>query len=89
MKEGDRGKSMDQRELMELIYNSYFILHIHIGFKLQSQVLARMFFLVETGAVQAPLFNPSAVSDPNMTNAQFMREYMINLLQNAFPHLQP
>ncbi|CAO3568485.1 unnamed protein product [Mortierella alpina] len=59
------------------------------GFKLQSQVLARMFFLVETGAVQAPLFNPSVVSDPNMTNAQFMREYMINLLQNAFPHLQP
>ncbi|KAF9192787.1 Karyopherin transporter [Haplosporangium sp. Z 767] len=59
------------------------------GFKLQSQLLARMFFLVETGAVQAPLFSPSQVPDPNMTNATFLREYMMNLLQNAFPHLQP
>ncbi|KAG0255895.1 Karyopherin transporter [Mortierella polycephala] len=59
------------------------------GFKLQSQLLARMFFLVETGAVQAPLFSPAQVPDPNMTNATFLREYMMNLLQNAFPHLQP
>ncbi|KAF9114479.1 Karyopherin transporter [Mortierella sp. AM989] len=59
------------------------------GFKLQSQVLARMFYLVEAGAVQAPLFTPAQVTDPNMTNSQFLREYMMNLLQNAFPHLQP
>ncbi|KAF9918887.1 Karyopherin transporter [Lobosporangium transversale] len=59
------------------------------GFKLQSQVLARMFYLVESGAVQAPLFSPAQVTDPNMTNSQFLREYMMNLLQNAFPHLQP
>ncbi|KAF9351073.1 Karyopherin transporter [Mortierella sp. AD094] len=59
------------------------------GFKLQSQVLARMFYLVESGAVQAPLFTPAQVTDPNMTNSQFLREYMMNLLQNAFPHLQP
>ncbi|KAI1318160.1 Karyopherin transporter [Mortierella claussenii] len=59
------------------------------GFKLQSQVLARMFYLVESGAVQAPLFTSAQVTDPNMTNSQFLREYMINLLQNAFPHLQP
>jgi len=48
-----------------------------------------MFFLVETGAVQAPLFNPATVSDASMTNAKYLREYMMNLLQNAFPHLQP
>ncbi|KAF9432539.1 Karyopherin transporter, partial [Entomortierella beljakovae] len=59
------------------------------GFKLQSQVLARMFLLVESGAVHAPLFSPAQVTDPNMTNSQFLREYMMNLLQNAFPHLQP
>ncbi|KAF9170013.1 Karyopherin transporter [Mortierella sp. AD011] len=59
------------------------------GFKLQSQVLARMFYLVESGAVQAPLYTSAQVTDPNMTNSQFLREYMMNLLQNAFPHLQP
>ncbi|KAF9417464.1 Karyopherin transporter, partial [Podila epigama] len=59
------------------------------GFKYQSMVLARMFGLVETGAITAPLFTPAQVTDPNMTNAQFLREYTMNLLQNAFPHLQP
>jgi len=59
------------------------------GFKYQSMVLARMFGLVESGAVVAPLFTPAQVTDPNMTNAQFLREYTMNLLQNAFPHLQP
>ncbi|KAH7026853.1 CRM1 C terminal-domain-containing protein [Linnemannia elongata] len=62
------------------------------GFKLQSQVLARMFYLVETGAVQAPLFTPAQaqeMNDPNLTNASFLRNYMVNLLQNAFPHVQP
>ncbi|KAF9438397.1 Karyopherin transporter [Entomortierella beljakovae] len=59
------------------------------GFKLQSQVLARMFYLVDSGAVQAPLFTPSQVSDPNVTNPVFLKDYMMNLLQNAFPHLQP
>ncbi|CAG8602613.1 13726_t:CDS:10 [Racocetra fulgida] len=38
--------------------------------------------------VQAPLFNPTEVTDPSMTNQRFLREYVMNLLQNAFPHLQ-
>ncbi|KAL1920697.1 uncharacterized protein VTP21DRAFT_1074 [Calcarisporiella thermophila] len=59
------------------------------GFKFQTQVLARMFQLVESGAVQAPLFNPSQVSNPNMSNKEFLHEYVVNLLQTAFPHLQP
>ncbi|KAF9919098.1 Karyopherin transporter [Lobosporangium transversale] len=59
------------------------------GFKLQCQVLARMFYLVDSGAVQAPLFTMSQVADPNMTNERFLKDYMMNLLQNAFPHLQP
>ncbi|KAF9962945.1 Karyopherin transporter [Mortierella alpina] len=57
------------------------------GFKLQSQVLARMFFLVETGAVQAPL-SPKQVVE-GKSNAVYLREYVVNLLQTAFPHLQP
>ncbi|OLL22893.1 Exportin-1 [Neolecta irregularis DAH-3] len=59
------------------------------GFKLQAAVLARMFNIVESGQVQAPLFNPQSVTDPNITNAHFLREYVVNLLRNAFQHLQP
>jgi exportin-1 len=56
-------------------------------FKLQSALLARIFGLVETNAIQAPLFDASA--NPAMTNQQFLREYCANLLKNAFPHVQP
>ena len=59
------------------------------GFKLQSMVLARLFQLVQTGAIGVPLFDPSAVPDPNMSNSLFLQEYTATLLKNAFPHLQP
>jgi len=52
-------------------------------------VLAQMFHLVDTNKISAPLYNPSQISNPNMTNSEFLREYVINLLRNAFPHLQP
>jgi exportin-1 len=59
------------------------------GFKRQTVVLARLFNLASSGAIQAPLFTPQQVSNPNMSNVDFLREYVTNLLQNAFPHLQP
>lgn len=58
------------------------------GFKLQSVLLARMFQLVETNVIQAPLFDPAAVPNPSVTNSVFLREYTSNLLKNAFPHMQ-
>ncbi|KAJ3415020.1 Karyopherin transporter [Chytridiales sp. JEL 0842] len=58
------------------------------GFKLQSLILAQMFQLVDSGAITAPLFNPATVPNPNMTNQEFLREHVVNLLQAAFPHLQ-
>ena len=58
------------------------------GFKLQSMVLARLFQLVLTGAIGVPLFDPSTVPDPNISNSVFLQEYTANLLKNAFPHLQ-
>ena len=58
------------------------------GFKLQSLLLARMFQLVETNAIQTPLFNPAEVPDPNISNAQYLRQYCENLLKAAFPHVQ-
>ena len=59
------------------------------GFKLQSMVLARLFQLVQTGAIGVPLFDPSTVPDPNVSNSVFLQEYTATLLKNAFPHLQP
>lgn len=58
------------------------------GFKLQSMLLARMFQLVETNQITVPLFDPSQVPDPNISNAVFLREYTANLLKSAFPHVQ-
>ena len=58
------------------------------GFKLQSLLLARMFQLVETNQIQAPLFDPASVPDPNITNSAYVKEYCTNLLRNAFPHMQ-
>lgn len=59
-----------------------------IGFRLQSHLLARMFGLVETAQVQLPLFEPATVSNPNMSNSEFLRDYCVKLLQSAFSHLQ-
>ncbi|OBZ75216.1 Exportin-1 [Grifola frondosa] len=58
------------------------------GFKLQSSLLARMFQLAETNQISVPLFDPSTVPDPNISNSMFLREYTANLLKSAFPHVQ-
>ncbi|KAJ3388329.1 Karyopherin transporter [Entophlyctis sp. JEL0112] len=59
------------------------------GFKMQSVILAQMFQMVDSGQISAPLFNPAAIPNPNMSNSEFLREPVMVLLHNAFPHLQP
>lgn len=59
------------------------------GFKTQSALLARLFELVETGRVTAPLWDANEVSDPSMSNPRFMREHVSRLLKNAFPNVTP
>ncbi|RKO87879.1 CRM1 C terminal-domain-containing protein [Blyttiomyces helicus] len=59
------------------------------GFKLQIMILGHMFATVDSGQITAPLFNPATVPNPAMTNQEFIREYVVNLLQTAFPHIQP
>ena len=59
------------------------------GFKNQIMLMARLIALVESGAVQAPLFDPAEVSDPTMTNSTYLRGYIANLLSNAFQNMQP
>jgi exportin-1 len=56
---------------------------------MQAILLARLISLVETNAVQAPLFDPATVSDPSMTNTVFLKQYISDFLTNAFPHVQP
>lgn len=58
------------------------------GFKLQALLLQKLINLVESGQVQAPLWDPAVVTQPDMTNGVFLREHIANLLQNAFAHVQ-
>ncbi|KAF8831340.1 hypothetical protein HHX47_DHR1000695 [Lentinula edodes] len=81
-----------QQYFLSIVQDIFFVLtdtDHKSGFKLQSALLARMFELVELNAIQTPLYDPSQVSDPNVTNSMFLREYTANLLKTAFPHIQP
>ena len=57
------------------------------GFKLQSALLARLFQLVETNQIQAPLFDPAAVANPTQSNSTYLKEYCTTLLKSAFTHM--
>lgn len=79
-----------QQYFLSILQDIFFVLtdaDHKSGFKLQSLLLARMFQLVETNQIQSPLFNPTQVADPNMSNSSFLKEYCANLLKTAFPHV--
>jgi exportin-1 len=57
------------------------------GFKSQALLLSRMFFFVESGKVTAPIYQNDQ-AQPGTSNADFLRTFVGNLLQNAFPNLQ-
>ncbi|KAK2460616.1 hypothetical protein APHAL10511_007086 [Amanita phalloides] len=81
-----------QQYFLSIVQDIFFVLtdaDHKSGFKLQSALLARMFQLVETNNIQAPLFDPSQVPDSNISNALFLREFCANLLKTAFPHVKP
>ncbi|KAG9012886.1 Karyopherin transporter [Tulasnella sp. 427] len=75
---------------LSILQDTFFVLtdtDHKFGFKLQTQLLARLFSLVELNQIQTPLFDPATVADPEMTNPRFLRGYCGSLLKNAFPHL--
>ncbi|KAF8136394.1 CRM1 C terminal-domain-containing protein [Boletus edulis] len=79
-----------QQYFLSILQDIFFVLtdaDHKSGFKLQSLLLARMFQLVETNQIQSPLFSPTQVADPNMSNSLFLKEYCANLLKTAFPHV--
>ncbi|KAG8721351.1 Karyopherin transporter [Ceratobasidium sp. 394] len=81
-----------QQYYLSMLQDNFFVLtdsDHKSGFKHQSLILQRLFQLVESNAIHAPLFDPSTQSSPPPSNQQFLREYTASLLKNAFPHLQP
>lgn len=58
------------------------------GFKSQSLLLAKMFWLVEAGKLQGPIYPPDMAA-PGTSNREFLKGFVGNLLANAFPNLQP
>jgi exportin-1 len=80
-----------QQYFLNILQDVYFVLtdsNHKGGFKLQSQLLARMYQLVEMDQIHALLFVSPEMADPNLTNAMLLREYTANLLKAAFPHVQ-
>ncbi|KAF5330960.1 hypothetical protein D9619_005998 [Psilocybe cf. subviscida] len=76
-----------QQYFLNILQDIFFVLtdtDHKSGFKLQSVMLARMFQLVETNAIQLPL-DPTGASS---NNTAFLRDYTANLLKSAFPHVQ-
>lgn len=83
--------SFFQQYFLSILQDIFFVLtdtDHKSGFKLQSVILARMFHLVESGAIHASLYNSQQIRDENTPNSVFLREYVVTLLHNAFPHLQ-
>ncbi len=47
-----------------------------------------MFFFVESGKIRGPIYAPDK-AQAGTTNKDFLQDFISNLLQNAFPNLQP
>lgn len=58
-----------------------------LGFKSQAMLLSRMFYFVESGKIQEPLYAPDQ-APAGTSNKDYLQEYVANLLQNAFKNLQ-
>lgn len=81
--------SFFQQYYLSMLQDTFFVLtdsDHKSGFKHQSLMLQRLFQLVESNSIHAPLFDPSTQPAP-ASNQQFLREYTASLLKSAFPHL--
>lgn len=50
-------------------------------------LLSRMFYFVQSGKIQDPIYSPEQ-APPGTSNKDFLQEYVANLLQSAFKNLQ-
>ncbi|KIW05163.1 uncharacterized protein PV09_03714 [Verruconis gallopava] len=58
------------------------------GFKSQANLLAKMFWLVESNKLQGPIYTPDQAPQ-GTSNRDFLRQFVGTLLSNAFPNLSP
>jgi hypothetical protein len=61
---------------------------VGIGFGMQASILAKLFTIVESGVITAPLWlaqNPSETAFPN--NQTYVRTFILTLLATSFPNL--
>ena len=56
------------------------------GFKSQSLLLQKMFYLIESGKIQGPVYSPD-MAPQGTSNKEFLKNFAGNLLANAFPNL--
>lgn len=57
-----------------------------VGFKTQSMLLARMFYLIESEKIGQPIYTPEH-AQAGTSNKDFLRQFIGNLLHTAFPNL--
>jgi exportin-1 len=58
------------------------------GFRLQSIILLELLRLVESNTITIPLYDPQVVLN-QPSNQEFLSKFIGDMLQAAFPHLQP
>jgi exportin-1 len=58
------------------------------GFKSQSMLLMRMFWLVDSGKLDGPIYSSPDMAAAGTPNREFLRNFVGNLLATAFPNLQ-
>ncbi|CAD6570922.1 MAG: Karyopherin transporter [Alectoria sarmentosa] len=79
-----------QQFYITILQDAFFVLtdsDHKAGFKLQTLLLSRMFYFVETGKITDPVYTPEQ-SPAGTSNRQFLLDFIGNLLQSAFPNLQ-
>ena len=78
-----------QQFLLSLIQDIFSVMTDRLhksGFKVQATLLMHILHTVQHGGVTLPLFDPSTMP-PGYDNAMFLKEYLSNLLSNAFPNV--
>jgi exportin-1 len=58
------------------------------GFKSQSMLLAKMFWLVDSDKLKGPIYTSPDMAPAGTPNREFLRNFVGNLLATAFPNLQ-
>jgi exportin-1 len=96
--ESDQGTSnaFFQQFFIPILQDVFFVLtdtDHKAGFKSQSMLLSRMFYFVEPAdgtraKIQGPIYPPGQ-APAGTSNKEFLGSFVANLLQTAFPNLQP